>query len=62
MNTKTLLSDKRLAERLDVSRATVWRWAKAGLVPKPVKLSPGCTRWRLADIAAWEVERFGEIK
>jgi prophage regulatory protein len=22
--------------------------------PKPVKLSPGCTRWRLSELEAWE--------
>lgn len=22
--------------------------------PKPVRLSPGCTRWRISDIEAWE--------
>jgi len=25
--------------------------------PKPVKLSPGTTRWKLADIEAWETTR-----
>lgn len=47
------LSDTSLAKRFSVSRATIWRWAE-GDFPQPVKLSPGCTRWRLAEIEAWE--------
>lgn len=43
-------SDSQLANIFSVSRATVWRWAAAGRIPQPVKLSPGCTRWKLADI------------
>jgi predicted DNA-binding transcriptional regulator AlpA len=48
------LSDFDLGGRYGVSRATIWRWAQSGRLPKPVALSPGCTRWRLADIEAAE--------
>jgi len=51
------LTDTALAARYAVSRATPWRWAKEGAFPQPVKLSPGCTRWRLADVEAWEASR-----
>lgn len=50
------LSDSQLAQRYNVSRATIWRWSSEGRIPKPVKLTPGCTRWRLADISKWELE------
>lgn len=43
-------SDAQLAEIYSVSRATIWRWTAAGRLPRPVKLSPGCTRWKLSDI------------
>lgn len=49
-------SDKQLAERFDVSRSTIWRWAAEGIIPKPRKLSPGCTRWKLADLEQFEQE------
>ena len=49
--------DTDLAERYGVSRNTIWRWAKEGRLPSPVKLGPGVTRWRLADIEQWEAER-----
>ena len=47
------LSVKHLAERLDNSVATVWRWTAAGNFPSPVKLN-GCTRWKLSEVQAWE--------
>ena len=57
--TATHAADLQLADRYGVSRATVWRWVQRGKFPKPVKLSPGCTRWRLADVEAWEAEQGG---
>lgn len=35
-----------------ISHATVWRWVKAGFIPKPVKLSAQSTGWRVADLRA----------
>lgn len=51
---RTYLSDTQVAARFSVSRATVWRWIRSSEFPQPVKLSPGCTRWRLADVEKWE--------
>lgn len=60
MTADNFLSDKIVAGRYGVSRATIWRWAQTGRFPQPVKLSPGCTRWRSSDIEQWEVKR-GEV-
>lgn len=51
------LSDAAVAARFGVTRQCVWRWSRAGILPSPIRLTPGCTRWRLADIEAWEAER-----
>lgn len=52
------LSDQQLADRFAVSRVTVWRWARNDAAfPQPLKLSPGCSRWRLTDIERWEDQR-----
>lgn len=52
------ISDSSLAARFGTSRNTIWRWAAENCgFPKPVKLSPGCTRWLLAEIEAWEQSR-----
>lgn len=45
---------KPLAERLSVSVATLWRWAKTRPdFPKPIKLGPNTTVWSLAAVDAW---------
>jgi prophage regulatory protein len=33
-----------------ISSATLWRKVKAGTFPKPVKLGPRITAWRVEDI------------
>jgi len=38
-------SDRTLAKYFDTSRSTIWLWSKTGRLPKPIKLSEGCTRW-----------------
>lgn len=54
------LTDKQIASRYDVSRPTVWRWLKVDpSFPQPVRLSPGCVRWRLEDIERWESAKAG---
>lgn len=51
----SFLSDKQVAARYGVYRTTPWRWIKVDpTFPKPVQLTPGCTRWKLADLEAWE--------
>ncbi|WP_081698963.1 AlpA family phage regulatory protein [Marinobacter sp. EVN1] len=51
------LSARELASRYEVSLVTPWRWAKQGSFPRPVKLGPNCTRWKLSEIEAWEASR-----
>ena len=57
-DTETYLSDRQLAGRYDIARPTIWVWLKKDpTFPKPVKLTPGCTRWKLSQIEAWEAMR-----
>ena len=52
---KNYASDQNLAERYNVSRQTVWRWHRENPeFPRAISLSPGCTRWKLSEIEAWE--------
>lgn len=39
------------------SPATLWRKVADGTFPKPLKLSPGCTAWRVEDIREWMAQR-----
>jgi predicted DNA-binding transcriptional regulator AlpA len=40
------VSRSRLAGLLDVSESTVDEMVRRGVLPRPVRLSPGCVRWR----------------
>lgn len=52
---ETYLSDIDLANRYSVTRQTVWRWHRErSEFPRAISLSPGCTRWKLSQIEAWE--------
>lgn len=54
------VSDAQLAAQYSVSRSTIWRWAASGILPKPVQLSPGCTRWRMDAIEKHDAELAGK--
>lgn len=56
------LSDKSVAARYDISRASVWRWLKEGKLPRPEKLTNGTTRWKLSQLEAAEAEREASTK
>ncbi|MHC9236614.1 helix-turn-helix transcriptional regulator [Pseudooceanicola sp. 502str34] len=52
------LTDKQVGERYGVSRVTIWRWKKTDpTFPNPVNLSPGCVRFRISDLEAWEASK-----
>lgn len=51
------LSDKDLSKRYKVARQSVWRWVAAGKFPAPVRLTVGCSRWRLSDVTHFEASR-----
>jgi predicted DNA-binding transcriptional regulator AlpA len=40
------VSRERLARLLDVSESQVDALVQRGVIPRPIKLSPGCVRWR----------------
>lgn len=56
--TTTFLSDTQIAARYGVHRSTPWRWSKTDpTFPQPVILTPGCTRWKLSELEAWEAAK-----
>lgn len=53
---ETYLSDIDIAKRYSIARPTVWRWHRERpSFPRVVRLTPGCARWRLSDLEAWEI-------
>lgn len=53
------LSDVAVATRYGIGRSTLWRWVAEGAFPKPVKVGPRATRWRLADLEAHDAQLTG---
>lgn len=41
----------------DISAATVHRWVKEKRLPAPVRLGPNTSRWKRAELRAWERAR-----
>lgn len=39
------LTTAQVAQRYRISRTTVWRWIKAGRLPKPDQIGPGVKRF-----------------
>jgi predicted DNA-binding transcriptional regulator AlpA len=36
-----------------VNNSTVYRWIKKEGFPKPIKLSPSCSVWNIAEVQEW---------
>jgi len=52
------LSVRQVSRRYGTSIATIWRWCRERpSFPKPIKLSPSCTRWRESDLVGFEKSR-----
>lgn len=45
---------KALTKRIQASGNTIWRWTRQGKFPKPIKLGPKTTGWRLDQVETWE--------
>jgi prophage regulatory protein len=48
-----LLAARQAAALCGVSLATWWRMDAAGRCPAPIRLSPGCVRWRRDELESW---------
>lgn len=45
-----MLRDKEVADIFGISRSSVWRLAKEGRIPAPIKIGSSAARWRSSDI------------
>lgn len=46
------VSDRFLADRYEVTRQTIWRWAREGRLPPPQKIGLNTSRWELGEADA----------
>ena len=53
MEANSFIRIKDLVKIVPISKAHIWRLARAGKFPKPVRLSERCTAWKVADVEAW---------
>ncbi|MEP5151553.1 DNA-binding protein [Planktotalea sp.] len=55
------MSDRQVAVRFDISKATVWRWHDNNPdFPRRIKLSPGTSRWKLSELVQFEAKMQAE--
>lgn len=52
------LSDRDVAERYSVSRATVWRWSRSQTIPQPKQLGENTTRWSCIELDQHDQKQF----
>lgn len=45
---------KNVSYLTSIARSTIWLWVKEGRFPKPIKVSPRVTVWKLFDIQQWQ--------
>jgi prophage regulatory protein len=51
------LKDKQVAKRYNASVPSIWRWAREGKIPKPIKIAPGTSRWSLRALIESEAQK-----
>ena len=56
-----LLTAVQVAERLNISKPTLYRLVAVGRLPRPLKVGPQASRWRSDEIAA-HLERLSEAR
>lgn len=55
--TDRIIRQPEILAALCVSRATLWRWAKNGNFPAPVKLGRNSVGWRASEVSEWLEKR-----
>lgn len=48
-----IIRERKVRERVGLSRSTIWRKIRAGIFPAPIRLGPQSIGWFEAEITAW---------
>jgi prophage regulatory protein len=51
--TRRTLRIRPVSEKTGLAASSIWRLARQGQFPAPVRLSPGCTAWFEHEIDEW---------
>lgn len=54
-----ILRPNELAHKLGVSRVTLWRWERQGLLPAKAQIGPNTVGWLESEIDAWWSQKIG---
>lgn len=49
-----LLNVQQVAARYGVKPQTIWAWMRKRRFPQPRRITPGCSRWPLAELEAFD--------
>lgn len=61
MKKEKLIRIEQVMELTGLAKSTVWLWVKDKKLPKPIKLSPRVTVWKLSDIEQWIEKKLIEV-
>ena len=50
---RTIYRERDVLAVLGISKATLWRWRRAGGFPAPIQLGPNTVGWRREDVENW---------
>jgi len=54
---ETYLKRQEIEAKFTVSRATIYRWIKAGTFPQAIHIGTNMVRWRASDIEVWMMDK-----
>lgn len=53
LNPIGMMRAKQVLELVPFGRASLWKFAKNGTFPQPIRVTGGITAWRNADVIEW---------
>ena len=53
INPMGMMRAKQVLEIVPFGRASLWKFAKSGQFPAPIRVTGGITAWHNADVIAW---------
>ena len=57
MKNEQYLKDKEVADFYGISKSTVYRWVKKGLLPKSRRIGIRTSRWKKSEIEGWKFKK-----